>query len=136
MSEAGIAAKGAFVAVSLLGGLFALHRLFDLDVLWHLKTGGWILEAGRAPWTDPFGGVTAGEPWLDVAWGGQVAAALIVRLLGLTGLQLIMVVLVMGVKFLQKLVELKNTTELMQTGIAIAIVSAGLIAFGYLGKKD
>jgi len=47
-----------------------------------------------------------------------------------------MVVLVMGVKFLQKLVELKNTTELMQTGIAIAIVSAVLIAFGYFGKKD
>ena len=47
-----------------------------------------------------------------------------------------MVVLVMGVKFLQKLVEVKNTTELMQTGIAIAIVSAVLIAFGYFGKKD
>ena len=47
-----------------------------------------------------------------------------------------MVVLVMGVKFLQKLVEVKDTTELMQTGIAIAIVSAVLIAFGYFGKKD
>jgi uncharacterized membrane protein YqhA len=47
-----------------------------------------------------------------------------------------MVVLVMGVKFLQKLVEVKNTTELMQTGIAIAVVSAVLIAFGYFGKKD
>jgi len=47
-----------------------------------------------------------------------------------------MVVLVMGVKFLQKLVEVKDATELMQTGIAIAIVSAVLIAFGYFGKKD
>lgn len=47
-----------------------------------------------------------------------------------------MVVLVMGVKFLQKLVEVKNATDLMQTGIAIAIVSAVLIAFGYFGKKD
>ena len=46
-----------------------------------------------------------------------------------------MVVLVMGVKFLQKLVEVKDTTELMQTGIAIAIVSAVLIAFGYIGNK-
>jgi len=47
-----------------------------------------------------------------------------------------MVVLVMGVKFLQKLLGIKNTEELMQTGIAIAIVSAVLIAFGYFGKKD
>ena len=47
-----------------------------------------------------------------------------------------MIVLVMGVKFLEKLVENKNAEELMQTGIAIAVVSAMLIAFGYFGKKD
>ena len=47
-----------------------------------------------------------------------------------------MVVLVMGVKFLQKLIEVKDAAELMQTGIAITIVSAVLIAFGYFGKKD
>ena len=46
-----------------------------------------------------------------------------------------MVVLVMGVKFLQKLVEVKDASELMQTGIAVAIVSAVLIAFGYFGNK-
>lgn len=91
-----VAAWCAFAAVSLLAGLFALHRIFDFDVFWHVKTGGWILEAGRVPWTDPFGGITAGEPWLDVAWGAQVAAALIARVLGLTGLQLLMAALVMG----------------------------------------
>ena len=47
-----------------------------------------------------------------------------------------MVVLVMGVKFLEKLLDAKNTNELLQTGVAIAIVSAVLIAFGYFGKKD
>ena len=47
-----------------------------------------------------------------------------------------MVVLVMGVKFLEKLVEVKNTAELLQVGIAIAVVSAVLIAFSYFGKKD
>jgi len=46
-----------------------------------------------------------------------------------------MVVLVMGVKFLQKLVEVKDASELMRIGIAIAVVSAALIAFGYLGNK-
>ena len=46
-----------------------------------------------------------------------------------------MVVLVMGVKFLQKLIEAKDASELMQSGIAIAIVSAVLIAFGYFGNK-
>ncbi len=47
-----------------------------------------------------------------------------------------MVVLVMGVKFLQKLLEVKDTNDLLRTGIAITLVSAALIAFGYFGKKD
>lgn len=47
-----------------------------------------------------------------------------------------MIVLVMSVKFLQKLIEIKDGMELLQRGIAVAVVSAALIAFGYFGKKD
>lgn len=47
-----------------------------------------------------------------------------------------MIVLVMAVKFLQKMIEVKDTQELLQRGIATALVSAVLIAFGYFGKKD
>jgi uncharacterized membrane protein YqhA len=47
-----------------------------------------------------------------------------------------MIVLVMAVKYLQKLIEIKDGAELLQRGIAVAVVSAVLIAFGYFGKKD
>jgi len=47
-----------------------------------------------------------------------------------------MIVLVMVVKFLEKLLALKDAEALLQTGIATALVSAALIAFGYFGKKD
>jgi len=47
-----------------------------------------------------------------------------------------MIVLVMAVKFLSKLIEVKDAAELLQMGAAIAIVSAVLIAFSYFGKKD
>ncbi len=47
-----------------------------------------------------------------------------------------MIVLVMAVKFLGKLQETKDTQALLQTGIAISVMSAVLIAFGYFGKKD
>jgi uncharacterized membrane protein YqhA len=47
-----------------------------------------------------------------------------------------MIVLVMAVKFLSKLIELKDGMEILQRGIAVAIMSAVLIAFGYFGKKD
>ncbi len=47
-----------------------------------------------------------------------------------------MIVLVMAVKFLQKLLEVKDTQDLLRTGIATTLVSAVLIAFGYFGKRD
>jgi len=47
-----------------------------------------------------------------------------------------MIVLVMAVKFLGKLLAAKDAEVLLQTGIATALVSAVLIAFGYFGKKD
>lgn len=47
-----------------------------------------------------------------------------------------MVVLVMAVKFLEKLLTVKDAQTLLLTGIATALMSAVLIAFGYFGKKD
>jgi uncharacterized membrane protein YqhA len=47
-----------------------------------------------------------------------------------------MVVLVMGVKFLEKFLEVKDPAGLLYMGIAAAAVSGALIAFAYFGKKD
>jgi uncharacterized membrane protein YqhA len=47
-----------------------------------------------------------------------------------------MIVLVMAVKFLEKLVVVKDPGGLLQTGLAIALISAVLIAFGHFGGKD
>jgi uncharacterized membrane protein YqhA len=47
-----------------------------------------------------------------------------------------MIVLVMAVKFLQKVLEIKDAGALLQYGAAITLVSAVLIAFGNFGKKD
>jgi uncharacterized membrane protein YqhA len=47
-----------------------------------------------------------------------------------------MIVLVMAVKFLEKLLEVEDAANLLKIGIATALMSAVLIAFGYFGKKD
>jgi uncharacterized membrane protein YqhA len=47
-----------------------------------------------------------------------------------------MIVLVMGVRFLEKLLDVKDASDLLRIGIATALMSAVLIAFGYFGKKD
>ena len=47
-----------------------------------------------------------------------------------------MIVLVMGVKFLEKILDVKDSNDLLRIGIATTLMSAALIAFGYFGKKD
>jgi uncharacterized membrane protein YqhA len=47
-----------------------------------------------------------------------------------------MIVLVMAVKFVEKLAEAKDAQSLLLTAIAVTVVSAALIAFSYLGAKD
>jgi uncharacterized membrane protein YqhA len=46
-----------------------------------------------------------------------------------------MIVMVMAVKFLGKLVEVKNYGDVLQFGAAVTLVSAVLIAFGYFGHN-
>jgi uncharacterized membrane protein YqhA len=46
------------------------------------------------------------------------------------------VVLVLAVTFLEHVVEWKDPQGTLYFGIAIALVSASLIAFGYFGEKD
>lgn len=47
-----------------------------------------------------------------------------------------MVVLVMAVKFLELFMQGPDATELVLRGLAVTLVSAMLIAFGYFGKKN
>jgi uncharacterized membrane protein YqhA len=46
------------------------------------------------------------------------------------------IVLVMGIIFLEHLVEWKDPQGTLFFGTAVAVVSASLIAFGYFGGKD
>jgi hypothetical protein len=115
---AGLLAVAGAVGVGLLAGLFTLHRLYDFDVLWHVKTGQWIWEHRQIPHTDPFGGKTAGIPWLDVSWGAQVLAAGLVRFGGLLGLQLLVVAGVIALLAL-----------LLRRGPLSPMVLAGALAF-------
>ena len=47
-----------------------------------------------------------------------------------------LIVLVMAVKFVEKLVDAKDYGDLLQFGAAVTLVSATLISFEYFGHKD
>jgi uncharacterized membrane protein YqhA len=46
------------------------------------------------------------------------------------------VILVIAVKFLEKFLEAKDPQAILYSGLGATAVIAGLIAFGYFGKKD
>jgi uncharacterized membrane protein YqhA len=46
------------------------------------------------------------------------------------------IILVMAIKFLEKLLEQKDLQTILYNAIAVTLVAAALIAFSYLGKKD
>jgi uncharacterized membrane protein YqhA len=47
-----------------------------------------------------------------------------------------MIIMVMAVKFVEKLVDVKSYSDLLYFGGAVTLVSAVLIAFGYFGHKE
>jgi uncharacterized protein (TIGR00645 family) len=47
-----------------------------------------------------------------------------------------LIIMVMAVKFVEKLVDVKDYGNVLNFGVAVTLVSGALIAFGYFGHKD
>jgi uncharacterized membrane protein YqhA len=47
-----------------------------------------------------------------------------------------LIIMVMAVKFVEKLVDVKDYSNVLNFGVAVTLVSAALIAFGYFGHKE
>lgn len=88
----------AFLAVGLpvLGGVVA--SLPSVDLAYHLRVGGQILDAAAIPRTDTMTFTAMGAPWQDQQWAAQVILAVAYRLGGWTGLVVLRAMLV-GVAF-------------------------------------
>jgi hypothetical protein len=84
------------VALPVLGALLA--SLQSVDLAYHLRAGGLILDTGMIPATDTFTYTASGLPWQDQQWGAEALLALVYRAAGWTGLVLLRAALV-GVLF-------------------------------------
>jgi len=72
----------------------AAGKLFaEGDTWWHLVTGERILSAGAWPATDSYSFTVRGSPWIANEWLGEVAMAAALRLGGLRGLAVLLVIL-------------------------------------------
>ena len=77
------------IAFFLVYGFIFLSRsefaLRDPDTLWHIRTGRWILENGRWPYSDVFSHTFFGQPWMAKEWLSQLVLALAYQLGGWRG---------------------------------------------------
>lgn len=96
-----------------------------------MKTGALILAERAVPRTDPFGGATAGLPWLDVAWGAQVIAAAVAARGGLVAVQLGAVALVVAT--LLALLRRAPRTPIVLAAAILVVLSA---AHRFLPRPD
>jgi hypothetical protein len=89
----------AMLGALLVGATFAAVRSFsvDPDMWWHIKTGELILTTHRWATTDPYSYTAAGAPWMSCEWLGDVVFAVVYRLGGLRGLEVLLVVLASAV---------------------------------------
>jgi hypothetical protein len=65
------------------------NRVTDPDYWWHLRTGQWILEEGRIPYTDPFSFTAQGQPWIAHSWLAEIFMYLLYRYVGAFSLPLL-----------------------------------------------
>ncbi len=58
------------------------NRIIDSDFWWHLRTGQWIIENGRIPYTDPFSFTMQGQPWIAHSWLAEIFMYLLFHYVG------------------------------------------------------
>ncbi len=56
------------VLVAALAAAFAIHRIEDFDVWYHLAAGRWMWANGRWPMANTFAFTAPDHPWIDLHW--------------------------------------------------------------------
>jgi hypothetical protein len=89
----------AMLGALLVGATFTVVRGFsvDPDMWWHIRTGELILSTHHWATADPYSYTAAGAPWMSCEWLGDVVFAVVYRLGGLRGLEVLLVVLASAV---------------------------------------
>src|SRR3984885_2681487 len=82
----------AMLGALLVGATFTVVRSFsvDPDMWWHIRTGELILSTHRWATTDPYSYTAAGAPWMSCEWLGDVFFAVVYRVGGLRGLEVLL----------------------------------------------
>jgi hypothetical protein len=84
-----------FLATLLAGAVFVKERVLrlDPDTWWHIRMGQDILATHRFPQADAYSFTAHGHLWVNYEWLGDVILAAVMRVSGLKGLGVLLIVL-------------------------------------------
>lgn len=116
--------RAATVLSLVLCAAFCVTQLAEVDLFWHLLTGGLILDQGRVPRVDDFTYTSAGRPWIDLHWLFQVGIEAARRAAGWRALDGLKVVLITTGFTCAVLAALKRRA----TSAAPALLLLGVVA--------
>src|SRR5205809_2493052 len=89
--------------VTILAALYSLpaaiglRPVIDLDIWWHVRQGGWILEHRALPFTDPFTSYGMGKTWIAYSWLYEIMVYALYRGFGLFGIVLYTTILAFAI---------------------------------------
>ena len=112
------------VALPVLASVLA--PMSTVDLTYHLRAGGEILNTGAIPTVDTWTFTAAGQPWFDQQWGAQVVLGIAERLGSWTGLVLLRALLT-GVIF-ACLLTIARRRGLDARTAALLVLGAFLVA--------
>ncbi len=74
--------KIIFALCLLIAVAISIKSFREPDLWWQIRTGEWILEHNEVPGQDVFSFTMAGNEWINIKWGFEVLAALVVKIAG------------------------------------------------------
>jgi hypothetical protein len=114
------------VALPVLGALIA--PLPSVDLAYHLRAGGQILDGHGIPSVDTWTFTIANVSWLDQQWGAQVILAAAYRVAGWTGLVVLRAALVGLAFWLLLLTVERRAPRLPSRWAALLVLAAFLVS--------
>lgn len=104
--------------------------LADADAGWHIRTGDWILQAGRVPAQDLFSFSRPGATWFAWEWLADVIFALCHRWYGLSGVVgLAAVVLCFSAALLALWLLRRGTGLWLAAAVTLVVVNASSVHY-------
>lgn len=118
------------VAFGVFGFSLGIQRMWDNSLLWHIRTGEWILDHG-IPHHDPYSFTHHGIHWIAQSWLAELLYGIEYRsFLGAYGIRLMNGLIFVAIVVIAFRLALRLSGDVVRAVLVTAVSLLGLIAIG------